>query len=231
MAITLYDLAAADESVRFSPFCWRTKLALMHKSLPFDTAIVGFTDIPQILGGGYQTIPVITDGSSTVADSWEIAKYLDRTYPDQPIIGPNAATHALTAFVNGWTYSVLMMGILDLIVVDIVDIMNPQDGAYYRRTREARFGKKLEDIQAGRDERLEGFRAGLSPLRQALEEHAFLGGNEPMYSDYIVIGAFIWAACASDYPLLSEDDPIFAWRERCFDLYDGAARKTLPRKR
>jgi hypothetical protein len=28
MAIVLYDLAAAEADRRFSPFCWRTRLAL-----------------------------------------------------------------------------------------------------------------------------------------------------------------------------------------------------------
>ena len=228
MTITVYDLAGADEKIRFSPFCWRTKLALMHKGLAFDTAIVRFVDIPHILGGGYETVPIITDGDQTVVDSWEIAKYLDRAYPDRPPLCDGAAVQAMTAFVGSWTYSVLMMGILDLIIVDIVDMMNPEDKAYYRRTREARFGRKLEDIQAGRDDRLEDFREKLAPLRQTLEEYPFLAGNEPMYADYIVIGAFIWAASASDYPLLAKDDPIYDWRERCFDLHDGAAREGLP---
>ncbi len=33
MAITMYDLAGADPNRRFSPFCWRTKMALAHKGL------------------------------------------------------------------------------------------------------------------------------------------------------------------------------------------------------
>jgi hypothetical protein len=31
MAIKLYDLAGAKSERRFSPFCWRTKMALAHK--------------------------------------------------------------------------------------------------------------------------------------------------------------------------------------------------------
>jgi len=33
MTITLYDLAGAEAERRFSPFCWRTKMALAHKVL------------------------------------------------------------------------------------------------------------------------------------------------------------------------------------------------------
>jgi hypothetical protein len=31
MSITLYDLASAEADRRFSPFCWRTHMALAHK--------------------------------------------------------------------------------------------------------------------------------------------------------------------------------------------------------
>ena len=36
MAITLYDLAGAETDRRFSPFCWRTRMALAHKGLAFE---------------------------------------------------------------------------------------------------------------------------------------------------------------------------------------------------
>ena len=38
MAIKLYDLAGAEDDRRFSPYCWRTKMALKHKGLEFETA-------------------------------------------------------------------------------------------------------------------------------------------------------------------------------------------------
>jgi hypothetical protein len=31
MAIKLYDLAGAELDQRFSPYCWRTRMALAHK--------------------------------------------------------------------------------------------------------------------------------------------------------------------------------------------------------
>ena len=39
MTIKLYDLAGEDAALRFSPFCWRTKMALKHKGLPFETEV------------------------------------------------------------------------------------------------------------------------------------------------------------------------------------------------
>ncbi|MDE1903950.1 MAG: glutathione S-transferase N-terminal domain-containing protein, partial [Alphaproteobacteria bacterium] len=35
--LKLFDLAGADDDRRFSPYCWRVKLALAHKGLPVET--------------------------------------------------------------------------------------------------------------------------------------------------------------------------------------------------
>jgi glutathione S-transferase len=37
MTIKMYDLAGAEPERRFSPFCWRTKMALAHKGLEVET--------------------------------------------------------------------------------------------------------------------------------------------------------------------------------------------------
>ena len=44
MAITLYDLCGADPARRFSPYCWRTRLALAQKGLATETIPWRFTD-------------------------------------------------------------------------------------------------------------------------------------------------------------------------------------------
>jgi Glutathione S-transferase, N-terminal domain len=44
MAIKMFDLAGAEPDRRFSPYCWRIKLALMHKGLEFETIPWRFTD-------------------------------------------------------------------------------------------------------------------------------------------------------------------------------------------
>lgn len=35
--IILYELAGANADLRFSPYCWRSRLALLHKELDFET--------------------------------------------------------------------------------------------------------------------------------------------------------------------------------------------------
>ena len=117
-------------------------------------------------------------------------------------------------------------GMFPLIIADIPKNLKPVDAAYFRKTREARFGKPLEEIVAGRDKIVEGFRKSLDPMRLTLKTQAYLGGAAPNYADYIVFGPFQWARVVSPFKLLAEDDPVYAWRERLLDAFDGMARKS-----
>ncbi len=80
-------------------------------------------------------------------------------------------------------------------------------------------------MQAGREERVDAFRKSLQPLRLALGHGPYICGEQPGYADYLAFGAFMWARVSSPFALLAEDDVVHAWRERCLDLYDGAARR------
>jgi hypothetical protein len=41
-----------------------------------------------------------------------------------------------------------------------------------------------------------------------------------------VFGGFQWARVVSPFKLLTEDDPVYAWRETLLDAFDGMARKS-----
>ena len=84
MTTRLYDLAGAEPSRRFSPYCWRTKLALAHKGLTVETIPWRFTDADAIAMSGQGRVPVLLDGDKVVSDSWMIAEYLEAAYPDRP---------------------------------------------------------------------------------------------------------------------------------------------------
>jgi glutathione S-transferase len=221
--IILYDLAGADGR-RFSPNCWRTKLALAHKDLVFETRPVHFTDIPTIANGRQKTLPVIDDGGRIVGDSAEIADYLETMYPERPSLFGGVSGRSLTQFVQSWTVTTLHPGIIDLIVLDIYNVLHPKDRDYFRATREKRFGRRLEDIQAGREERLPTFRKSLQPLRTLLTAQPFIGGEAPLYADYLVFGPFQWARLVSSFSLLERDDAVANWVDRCLDLFKGLAR-------
>jgi glutathione S-transferase len=196
----------------------------------YDLAGAGdrrFREITEICGGVSRTVPVLDDDGTVVSDSWDIAEYLEKTYPDRPSLFGGAAGHGLSRFVQNWVAAVVHMGLIGMVVQDIHDHVDEGDRAYFRSDRERRFGKTLEEMQAGREQRLEGFRRSLHPLRLTLKAQPFLGGEAPLYADYIAFGAFQWARTISDFRVVGEDDPVWHWLERCRDLHGGLARAAL----
>jgi glutathione S-transferase len=223
MSIILYDLAGADPELRFSPYCWRTRFALAHKGLPVETVPWRFTEGEAIAFSGQGKVPVIRDEGKVVSDSWAIAEYLEDQVPAPTLFGGSTGrAHAL--FVNSWADSVLVGAIARLIVRDIVAIIDPKDRDYFRSSREARFGKSLEAVQEGRDERLVAFRDLLLPVRLVLRRQDWLGGAAPSYADHIVAGTLMWPRCASRIALLEANDPVSQWQDRVLDLYGGLGR-------
>ncbi|HTC08843.1 MAG TPA: glutathione S-transferase family protein [Acetobacteraceae bacterium] len=226
MAIVMYDLAGADPALRFSPYCWRTRMALAHKGLAVETVPWRFTDKDVIAFSGQGRVPVIRDSDTVVYDSWTIANYLEMTYPDRPSLFRGAGGQAHARFINAWADSVLLGGIARHIMHDILLATDPKDHTYFRSSREQRFGATLEVVQAeGRAHQLAVLRESLTPVRLVLRGQPWLGGEAPSYADYILFGTLQWPRCVSPFALLAEDDPVLAWLERALDLFDGLGRK------
>jgi glutathione S-transferase len=225
MTITLYDLAGAEADRRFSPFCWRTKMALAHKGLDVEAVPWRFTEKDKLPSPNQGRVPVICDRDRIIHDSTAIADYLDETYPDRPALFGGEAARGLTRFVQNWTETVLHIGLIRLVLLDIYRHLGPGDQAYFRQDREKRFGMTLEDFVGDRAARLSSFRASLDPLRRTVERQDFISGKSPAYADYVAFGAFQWARAISDFEMLAADDPVAAWRGRVLDLFDGFARR------
>jgi glutathione S-transferase len=155
-----------------------------------------------------------------------IANHLEDTYPDRPSLFGGEGGRAMARMLNWWGDVTVVGGMFPLIVADIPGHLKPVDAAYFRKSREARFGKPLEEVTANRDKAVEGFRKSLDPLRLTLRTQPFLGGTAPNYADYIVFGPFQWARVVSPFRLLEASDPVYAWRERLLDAFDGMARKS-----
>ncbi|NQV21253.1 MAG: glutathione S-transferase family protein [Rhodospirillales bacterium] len=222
MSLTLYDLSGT-EGLRFSPYCWRAKLALAHKELSADTVPVTFGEKDKLVFSGQDRVPVLVDGETTVPDSWNIACYLEDTYLDRPSLFGGEIGRAEALFLNNWADKVLNPGIFPLIVSDIGAHIPAADQVYFRSSREQRLGKTLEAAEADREGLIEGFRRSLGPLRAVLAQQKFVAGARPAYADYIMFGSFQWARLTSAYGLLEKEDPIFAWRNRMLGLFGGLA--------
>lgn len=221
MSITLYDLCASDENKRFSPACWRTKMSLVHKGLDFDTVPTPFTKIREIEGGVTKTVPLIVDGQEKVSDSFEIALYLDRQYPDAPTLMGGEDGIALARFVKAWANTMLHPIIAGLIVKDIHDILAAPDQDYFRKSREAMFKKTLEEFQTDREAKVAAFRQALTPLRVMLKEQPFIGGKSVLFADYIVFGSLKWVLSIADFELLAADDTVLDWYKKIDAMHNG----------
>src|SRR5258708_22461488 len=190
MAIKLFELVGTDETRPFSPFCWRTRMALAHKGLAAKWIPWCFTEKDPIAPHHSEKVPVLVDGETSVADSWAIANYLEDHYPERPSLFGGEGGRAMGRMMNWWGDLTVMGGMFPLIVADIPSHLKPVDALYFRKTREARFGKPLEEVVAGRDKCVEGFRKGLEPMRLTLKTQAYLGGDQPTNAGYIAVAGF-----------------------------------------
>lgn len=222
--ILVYDLAGAEDDRRFSPYCWRTRMALKHKGLEFDTVAWRFTEKEALAFSGSATVPVLRDGDTVVADSWRIALYLEDAYPSRPRLFEGAEARVLCEFFGQWALRSVHPALFRVVIADLFARIHDKDKAYFRESREKRFGMTLEAFGADPKGALANFRGALEPLRPVLVQNAFVSGKGPGYADYILFGAFQWARAMSPIRLLEPDDPLFAWRERILDLWGGYAR-------
>lgn len=223
--ITLYDLQLAS-GCTISPFVWRTKYALAHKGFDVDIVPGGFTGIVDRTGGRSERVPVIVDDGEWVLDSWKIAEYLDEKYPDRPMLFEGPSMKVLTKFIDAWLWKTAIGPWFSCYILDYHDLSLPCDHAYVRESRETMFlgGRKLEEVQAGREDRLPLVPPTLEPLRQLLRETPWLGGDKPNFADYTALAVFLWTGSVATTPPLTEDDPLRDWLDRGFDLYGGLGR-------
>jgi glutathione S-transferase len=223
--LKLFDLAGRDTRLRFSPFCWRSKMALAHKQLAFETVPWRFTDKEAIARSGQERVPVLVDGAAWVHDSWHIALHLDRAYPDRPALMRTDGERAAARFVNAWSDLTLHPALRPLVLLDVHNAAAEQDRGYFRQSREQSVGTTLEAFCADRAAPRQGLAKTLAPLESALTDTAWLGGEQPNYADYVVFGSLQWAHTVSGTTFLDADTAVARWFERLLDLHDGFARR------
>ena len=226
-----YDLSGADNQ-RFSPFGWRVRMSLAHLSMEENTEVelVKFSQNDKLKFSGQELVPILRDNSAVISDSWRIAEYLENNYTNQPTLFSSPTDKANEKFVSSWVDSQVHPLIAKCVVRDIIDVIDPNDREYFRRSREHRFGMSLEEVVANREETRTLLKQTLFPVRRVLELNPFLGGTSASFADYSVFGAIMWARITSSFDILEQDDPIIHWRERMLDLYDGLARKETARE-
>lgn len=229
MTITLYDLAGADPAARFSPYCWRTRFALLHKGLEVETVPWRFTEKHLLAPSGQDRVPVIVDGNRGgrwVNDSWKIAEYLDEAYPDRPALMASPSRRAAAKFIATWADGTVHMAAFPLVLMNLFNNIAEQDKGYFRENREARFGRKLEEIVVTPEAGKEALVRVLAPAEQALGLSAYLGGDVPDYADYALAGSLMWVWVTSPVAPFDASTAVGRWHARMRGLFDGIADKT-----
>lgn len=223
MTTTLYELVS-ENGGSACPYVWRIKYALAKKGVSYGVEKIGLTDIPNILGGRYKSVPVMLHNGVELADSWLIADHLDGAFPKAPRLFGCPAERAVVRFFDSWISTQILAKLLNIYALDIHDSALSYDRAYFRQSREARLGRTLEEYVSNRVDVLGALRTALDPMRKTLAEQAFIGGSEPNYADFIAIGVIIWVTGFGSIPLFAAGDPLLSWVDRCRDLFGGLGR-------
>ena len=80
-----------------------------------------------------------------VTDSFDIMRYLDRAYPDAPVVGEGMSLQRLMLFKQSVERSITP-ALFKIVALDLLAAIHPEDRDYFRKTREARFGATLEAV-------------------------------------------------------------------------------------
>ncbi|AZM97109.1 glutathione S-transferase family protein [Vreelandella venusta] len=225
MAITLYDLCGRDERLRFSPYCWRVRMALAHKGLEYTTVPWRFLDKEALAFADYDKVPVLTDGDTVVTDSFEIMRYLDKAYPANPVLG-EGVSYQRVHFFKLYIDRSVTPALFRTVALDLLAAIHPDDRSYFRETREARFGMRLEDVNNPEQGRVQ-LKKLLAPVRDQLRSSPFLDGETPSGADYLLFGSMMWAYTVSLEPLVDANDPVDEWFKRMLEVHEAVAGKAI----
>jgi glutathione S-transferase len=188
---------------RSSPIRW----ALNIKGIKFTTVWVEFQDIERVAkevgakptatkpnGTPWYTVPIIVDPNTktTISDSWNIALYLEKTYPSVRLF-PEGTFGIQSAFQFAFASAVLSKfpGVMFSFIH--ANISAPA-AAHVRWIREAQMGKTIEELSENADAQWESYKNGYGIVADWYEKNGtgFISGNSITYGDIIVAGWLQW---------------------------------------
>ncbi|KAI0163517.1 hypothetical protein BJ166DRAFT_498153 [Pestalotiopsis sp. NC0098] len=235
--IVLYDIASAPPKTCYAPNPWKARYALNFKGVDYRTSWVEYLDVTRTRkelgvppcrfhadGSPFYTLPVIQDhsnGGALVGDTFDIAVYLDKQYPDGPTLIPARSAAVFKAFNKQmdalFTSTVLLwcQGIT----------FHPDQADEAKAQFSARAGGiPYEDITVRGEARTQLLEASKEKLGEVAElfrdpEQPFLEGAEATYAD-IIIGGWLTTMSIN----LPKDDwaEIKTWHDgRWGKLYSG----------
>jgi glutathione S-transferase len=223
--IEMWELVG-EKDRRYSNFSWRTRMALSHKQLEVQYRPVRLTDKEAIAFSGGKTVPVIRAGDTVVRDSWAIAEYLEKQYPDRPTLFGGETGQALARLVNNWVDRTLLTIAFPLLACDALAVQDAADRAYFGAAIERFTGLTAAALKEHQPRNAERLSKAVEPARATLKRQRFLSGTSPGYADFSVFSIYQWARIVSPLDLLADDPVMRAWFDSLLDLNGGFARAT-----
>ncbi|KAF5365484.1 hypothetical protein D9758_010866 [Tetrapyrgos nigripes] len=187
---------------------------LNYKGLAYTTIYIEYQDVEAVCkeagippsttkpdGTPKYTLPSIIDPTTgTVgSDSFRIAKYLDKAYPETPVVLPAGTKGLQAAFVEG-----LFPKMLPLVKLGIdfsaSKFITEKSEAYFRRVRGAEWGPgvTLKDLypktQDEKDVQWKNLEKAFEGIGNWIgKENKFIMGDRPTFGDFVLAGFLRWA--------------------------------------
>ncbi|MBF2057467.1 MAG: glutathione S-transferase family protein [Cyanobacterium sp. T60_A2020_053] len=228
-----------------SQFSEKVRLILDYKGLEYKKIEVtpGLGQLEVFKISGQRQVPVLKDGETVIADSTEIALYLDRKYPEKPLIPSDAVARGRCLLMEEWADESLGMkgrkaflGALNqypnfrtsFLPSDTPDLLKTALGAI---PAELLGGLGAEVFKKAE----KGLKQNLEALTLILQNQPYLIGDEPTLAD-LTVAALTTIIKFPDIqyfeapvnlqgkgiPGLADNssyEPFFAWRDRIYSEY------------
>ena len=231
-----------------SHYCEKVRLILDYKQLEYRKIEVtpGVGQIELMQKSGSRQVPVLKDGSTYIADSTEIALYLERKYPERPIIPTDSLAKGQCLLIEEWADMSIgsmgrkaFIGALNRNQNFRTSLLPPNTPDLVKTAVGAIPGEVLDVLGTGVGFGGEAVKEARKSLTQDLEamclilqNQPYLTGDTPTLADLAVAGLSIYLKFPTGsylnipdplkgkgIPGLADNitfEPFFAWRDRLY---------------
>lgn len=242
-----------------STFAEKIRLILDYKQLPYRKVEVtpGVGQIDMFRMSGQRQVPVLKDGNQVIADSTAIALYLERTYPDRPLLPTDPKQRGLCLVLEAWADEVIVPNARKVMVGAFKQHPNFRTALLpsttpdlFRTLLGAVPGDMLNLVGTGIGFGPDDIKQATNALKQALESLCllleagpYLVGDQPTLADLTVAALTMYikfpassyvdlpeGICGKGVPGLAdvpEYESFFSWRDRLYADF-RAVRVTPP---
>jgi glutathione S-transferase len=241
-----------------SHYAEKVRLILDYKGLEYKKVEVvpGLGQVELFQRTGQRQVPVLKDGETLIADSTAIAEYLDRRYPEKPLIPTDPKQKALCMLIEQWADEVLGMDARKGLIACISQNPNFRTAFLPDATPAPLksflgglpvnlLGNIGSPVGLGVNTVREALKADLRYVMALLADQPYLLGQQPTLADFAVAGLTLYVKVptgnyvnlpasvkgegvpgVADSP---EFDPFWAWRDKFYaDFRKAGAMVAVP---